>query len=300
VTVSSRQVPAVIVSGYLGSGKTTLVGHLLRDAQARGVKLAIISNEFGDTGIDRALLEAGEEGFVELDGGCVCCRLSDALGETVEAILAAAQPDRLVLETSGVALPGDILVQFWRPPISDLVEDERVVVLVDAERFHSPLPLDETQLEQLEAADLVVLNKCDLVDEDALRQSEARLTELTAGRPVLRAIHGEVDPGLLYPGGETAERRDPDASPSPHSHEQFTSVELSFESIVDRAEVLEQVAAQQAVRAKGFVRTSRGVEVLQGVGTRIELTAADKEIPDDLVGRVVIIHRAEGSHLHHD
>ena len=94
-------IPALIVSGYLGSGKTTLVGHLLREAQAEGVRLAIISNEFGDTGIDRALLDAGEDGFVELDGGCVCCRLSDVLGETLEAILAflAGTPIR-VMEAS--------------------------------------------------------------------------------------------------------------------------------------------------------------------------------------------------------
>ena len=70
-------VPVTILTGFLGAGKTTLVQHLLEEAQAEGVRLAIVSNEFGDTGIDRALLDAGEEGFVELDGGCVCCRLSD-------------------------------------------------------------------------------------------------------------------------------------------------------------------------------------------------------------------------------
>ena len=90
-------VPALIVSGFLGAGKTTLVQHLLEQAQAEGVRLAIVSNEFGDTGIDRALLDAGEEGFVELDGGCVCCRLSDALSETLEALLTQVRPDRLVL-----------------------------------------------------------------------------------------------------------------------------------------------------------------------------------------------------------
>ena len=80
-------VPALIISGFLGSGKTTLVSRLLDAARRDGVRLAIISNEFGDTGIDRALLDAGQEGFVELDGGCVCCRLSDALSDTVEMIV---------------------------------------------------------------------------------------------------------------------------------------------------------------------------------------------------------------------
>ena len=130
-------IPALIVSGYLGSGKTTLVSHLLADAQEQGIRLAIISNEFGDTGIDKALLDAGADGLVELDGGCVCCRLSDALGETLRMILEDVQPDRLILETSGVALPGDVLVQFWRPPVDALVSEERVIILVDGHHFAS-------------------------------------------------------------------------------------------------------------------------------------------------------------------
>ena len=114
-------IPALVVSGFLGSGKTTLVRRLLDQARADGVRLAIVSNEFGDVGIDKALLEAGSGGIVELDGGCVCCRLSDALGETLQMLLGTSSFDRLVIETSGVALPGEMLVQFWRPPIDALI-----------------------------------------------------------------------------------------------------------------------------------------------------------------------------------
>ncbi len=189
-------ISALIVSGYLGSGKTTLVGHLLRQAQHQGVKLAIISNEFGDTGIDRALLEAGDEGFVELDGGCVCCRLSDALSETLVAIVEQVSPDRVVLETSGVALPGDVVVQFWRPPLSELFSEEVVAVLVDAEHLLQTGELEDTFLEQIEAADILVLNKCDLVDEDGIVAGERALGELSGGQPVLRAVHANLDAGL--------------------------------------------------------------------------------------------------------
>lgn len=297
-------VPALIVSGYLGSGKTTLVGHLLAEAQATGVRLAIISNEFGDTGIDKALLDAGEEGFVELDGGCVCCRLSDALGETLQMILDQVRPDRLVLETSGVALPGDVLVQFWRPPIDALVTDEVVVVLVDADRFSQTADADleeDTFLAQVEAADLLLLNKCDLVSEAVADQCVARLEALTGGQPVLRASHAQVEPALLFPPdpeGSRASRRDPTARPAPHVHEQFTTLELQFDGVVQASEVLERVAAEGAVRAKGFVQTPDGVRLLQGVGRRIELTDPYKTIDPSLVGKVVIIHRGEGHHVH--
>lgn len=295
-------IPALIVSGWLGSGKTTLVGHVLEHARANGVRLAIVSNEFGDTGIDKALLEAGEEGFVELDGGCVCCRLSDALGATIEAIVTAARPDRLILETSGVALPGDVLVQFWRPPIADLIEDEVVVVVVDAERLHATPDdaLDETFLAQVEAADLLLLNKCDLVDQDAIRACTARLDALTGGQPVLQAVHGQVDPDLLFPPDpERLGRRDPNAVRPPHTHDRFTTKELRFDDGTEGAAVLDVVRAEGAVRAKGFVRTPEGLKLLQGVDARIELTDPGRDIPAHLVGRVVIIHRQEGHDDHH-
>ncbi len=301
-----QPIPALILSGYLGAGKTTLVSHLLAEAQQQGIKLAIISNEFGDTGIDRALVDAGEEGFVELDGGCVCCRLSDALGETVEGIIHAAKPDRLVLECSGVALPGDVQVQFWRPPVDDLVSDEVVVVVVDADRFVGTPDgeLDDTFLEQIEAADLLLLNKIDLVTAAQADACEARLGELTGGQPVIRCTHAKVDPALLFPPdpeGLRRARRDGSAQPQPHTHERFTTHELAFPGIVDGAEVLAQVAAQHAIRAKGFVRTADGVAVLQGVGQRIELTPFSRPLADDLIGRVVIIHREEGHDEHgHD
>jgi len=291
-------VPALIVSGYLGSGKTTLVARLLADAQANGVRLAIVSNEFGDTGIDRALLDAGQDGFVELDGGCVCCRLSDALSETLETILTTTTPDRLVLETSGVALPGEVVVQFWRPPLRQLISDEVVVVVVDSERVGGEL--DETFLEQIEAADLLLLNKCDLVDESALSAAEARLDELSGGQPVMRTVHCEIEPALLYPpdpDGARLARRDPDAKLRPHVHEAFNTTELQFPGVVSEASVLTEVASHRAIRAKGFVRTPDGVRVVQGVGPRIQLTRPEVEVDPSLVGRVVVIHRVEG-HVH--
>ena len=294
-------IPALIVSGYLGSGKTTLVARLLADAQANGVRLAIISNEFGDTGIDRALLDAGQGGLVELDGGCVCCRLSDALGETLENILTTVKPDRLVLETSGVALPGDVLIQFWRSPIDELISDEVVVVLVDGDRMSRGEGFDETFLDQVEAADLLLLNKCDRMDADAMVAAEARLAELSAGQPVFRTRFAEIDPVLLYPPdpeGTRQDRRDATPGRRPHTHERFGTEVLEIPKGTPEAEVLSTVVAQQAVRAKGFVLTDVGVRVVQGVGPRVELTEPNNDVPDGLLGRVVLIRRLAGHDPH--
>ncbi len=294
-----RPVPALILAGWLGSGKTTMVDHLLREAQKTGVRLAIISNEFGDTGIDRALLDAGEEGFVELDGGCVCCRLSDALSETVEQIVRVAKPDRVVLECSGVALPGEVVIQFWRPPLDTMVSEEVVVVVVDAERAAAvPPPDDPTFVEQLEAADLVVLNKRDLVDEAGLERAKAVIAEHTGGRDVLVTERSLVDPALLFPPdpeGLRQERRDPKAHEAPHEHlhERFVTSELTFDDVVDEATLRDRVLAEAALRTKGFVRTPDGIRVVQGVGPRLEIRPPDRPVPPHLVGKVVVIHREE-------
>lgn len=292
-----RAVPTLIVAGYLGSGKTTLVAHLLRAAQTEGVRLAIVSNEFGDTGIDRALLDAGEDGLVELDGGCVCCRLSDVLSSTLETLIHRVKPDRLILECSGVALPGEIVIQFWRPPLDALVSDEVVVVVVDAESTASDAEPDGTWSEQLEAADLVILNKVDRVDEAGLARARARVDAVTSGRPVITASWGQVDPALLFPPdpeGLRRKRRDPTAEIHAHEHERFGTRELRFDGVTGESEVLARVAILDAIRAKGFVRTPNGIRVVQGVGDRIVLSDPVRPVPEHLVGIVVVIHREDG------
>ena len=94
-----RRVPALVLSGFLGSGKTTLVKRLLEDAKENGIRVALISNELGELGIDRALLGQGGETYVELEGGCVCCELSDDLLETLVDLRREVDPDRFVIET---------------------------------------------------------------------------------------------------------------------------------------------------------------------------------------------------------
>lgn len=277
------------MSGFLGSGKTTLVGELLAEAQAEGVKLAIISNEFGDTGIDRALLDAGQDGLVELDGGCVCCRLSDALGETVEGVIARARPDRLIVETSGLAVPGEVVLAFWRPPIAPLVSEVSVVVVVDGERFLAP-ERDPLMDEQLEAADLVVLNKCDLLDARGNDAAEAGISEVTGGRPVVRTVRGRVPMAVLFPPDVRAPTpRAPVGGGGHHAHDRFDSFVLEFPGEVSEDAVRTRVLAERPVRAKGFVRTADGLRLVQGVGARIEMGPPSAPVPPHLEGKVVLI-----------
>ena len=163
-----KRIPVLVVSGFLGAGKTTLVRHLLHDAQRTGVRVAVVSNEFGALGIDKALLGEGEEAYVELEGGCVCCQLSDTLLDTLQMLWERVRPDRIIVETSGVALPFDTQLNLWREPLSAWVDDDMAVVVVNAEQLLEGRDLEGTFEDHVSSADLLLLNKVDLIPLEAL------------------------------------------------------------------------------------------------------------------------------------
>jgi G3E family GTPase len=286
-------IPALVVSGFLGSGKTTLVRALLADARETGARVAVISNEFGELGIDASLLSGAADDFVEIEGGCVCCRLSDELVSTLQSLYERVRPDRIIVETSGVALPFDVQLHFWREPISDWAEDCVAVVVVNAEQLATGRDLDATFEQQVSSADLLLLNQIDRVDSAEWPGLEARLREIEPEAPILRCVRGQVDPALFFvPDAGGPRRRQRAASPLPHVHEQFVSEELRIEAGVEPAELVARIEALGALRAKGYVETSEGLRVVQGVGPRVELVPAEATPPAARVGRVVAIRRA--------
>jgi cobalamin biosynthesis protein CobW len=293
-----RRVPALLVSGFLGSGKTTLVRHLLADARAQGLRLAIVSNEFGELGIDRALLGGGDETMVELGGGCVCCQLSDELVVTLEQLRERIDPDRIVIETSGVALPYDIQLHFWREPVSRWLGEDVTVVVVNAEQVASGRDLTGTFEDQVSSADLLLLNKVDLVPEAALPGIEARLRAIEPDAPILHTRHSVVSPELLFPPGleQARSARRARAAGATHDHEAFESDVLELEPGLASDAILRRIAREGALRAKGFVETAGGTRLVQGVGARIEIAPTDAAPPPELIGRVVVIRRRRDAH----
>lgn len=289
------RIPVLVVSGFLGSGKTTLVRHLLQSAQASGARVAVVSNEFGALGIDQALLGDGGEAFVELEGGCVCCQLSDELRDTLEMLRERVQPDRVIVETSGVALPSDTQLQFWREPVSAWVEDDVAVVVVNAEQLAEGRDLHGTFEDQVSSADLLLLNKVDLAAPNGIGRLDALLGEMAPDTPVLHSCHGQVEPSLLFPpdpDGWRQRRRAAPSGPSPHHHEAFETCEITVADGIEAEELLTRLKGLGMLRAKGFVRTSEGLKLLQGVGRRLELVPPPGPPPERLIGRVVVISRA--------
>jgi cobalamin biosynthesis protein CobW len=295
----------LVVCGFLGSGKTTLVRRLLEEGQREGIRTAVVSNEFGELGIDEALLASTGGDFVELAGGCVCCRLSDDLLLTLQQLWEKARPQRVIVETSGLALPYDTLVNFWRDPVRAWSTDESSVVVVSAEQLAAERDLDATFEDQVASADLLLLSKTDLLSDQDATRAEETLRALRPGTPVVRATRGDVDPRVFFPpepGSAPSRTSTQDADRvrdhAAHAHDDYASEELMFEAGIDEATLLARLEAKPALRAKGFVETAAGLRLVQGVAGRVELTPVAEAPRADLVGRVVVIERRAAGSRH--
>lgn len=287
-------VPILTVSGFLGAGKTSLVCWLLSAAKRRRKRVAVISNEFNALGIDQALLGTGDEAFAQLDGGCVCCQLSNELVDTLELLRRKVNPDEIIIETSGVALPGDMQVHLWREPVKDWIADDLAVVVVNAEQVLAQRDLEGTFEFQITSADLLVLNQCDLVPESALPTIEGRLRAIEPDAPIVRATHGRVDPAVLFlPSADQLrrQRRSGARMSLAHGHESFASEVVQVENVVDEQSLLQRFQSLGALRAKGFVQTTGGVRLLQALGRRVQLESV-ATAPAGLLGKIVVIRRA--------
>ncbi len=293
---ASRKVPALVVSGFLGSGKTTLIRRLLDEAIRTGVRVALVSNELGALGIDRTLLGQGGEAYVEIEGGCVCCELSDDLLVTLQDLWEKVRPDRVVIETSGVALPFDTQLNFWREPVCQWIGDDMAVVVANAEQLAEGRDLDGTFSDQITSADLIVLNKVDLVTPQTLELAESRLRKIEPEAPVVRAHHGDISPDLLFPPEALAAGAGPDRSgvapkARPHSHEQFETEIWQVPPGLSNAELEARLRQPDLLRAKGFAQTVSGIQLVQVVGRRVELREADGTVDPSLLNRLVLIRR---------
>jgi cobalamin biosynthesis protein CobW len=306
-----NKIPVTVITGFLGAGKTTLVRHLL--GHAKGKRIALIINEFGDLGVDKEVLAAvghetcREEDMIELSNGCICCTVAEDFIPTMETLLGRDErPDHIVIETSGLALPQPLIRAFNWPEIKSQVTVDGVVTVVDAaalsegrfaadeaavakqraadQMLDHATPLGELFKDQLVAADLVVVNKTDLVADDALGDVESRLrSEMRPGAGVIRAKNGHVDIAALLGMGlaseDHLEGRDSahelEHGGEGHEHDDFDSFSLTLDHVVSRDELLriieETIRAHDVLRLKGWAALpgSDARLAIQAVGPRV-------------------------------
>ncbi len=307
MTGSLARVPCTIVTGFLGAGKTTLIRHVLANAQGR--RLAVIVNEFGDVGIDGEILKGcGDaacpaENIVELANGCLCCTVADEFVPALDAILAKGGIEHIVIETSGLALPKPLVQAFHWPAIKSRVTVDGVVVVVDGAALadgrvahdlealaqqrsadtaleHDD-PIEEVFEDQIACADLVVLNKRDLFDEAGLTTALAAISSvLPRSVKIITVTDGKVDEALLLGLGvgtedDIANRRTRHDAEEEHDHDDFDSFVVPLGEIADPSALVARVAALaekfDVLRVKGFAAvTNKPLRLLvQAVGPRV-------------------------------
>ncbi len=303
------KVPATVITGFLGAGKTTLIRHLIENAGGR--RLALIINEFGDVGVDGSLVKGcGDEAcpdddIIELANGCICCTVADDFLPTMQRLLDRdVPPDHIIIETSGLALPKPLVKAFQWPDIRTRATVDGVIALVDADalaagrfahdeaalaaaRAADPTldhdsPIEELFEDQLACADLVLLNKTDLVAPDGLVELEQQLGgEVRPGVRIVRTARGEIDPAILLGLGAGVEeqidgRRSHHDDEDDHDHEDFDSFVVELGELGNPAPLLEAlgrvIADHDILRVKGFVAIAGRPArlVIQAVGPRIQ------------------------------
>ena len=307
MTASLARVPCTIVTGFLGAGKTTLVRNVLQTASGR--RLAVIVNEFGDVGIDGEILKGcgnaacPEENIVELANGCLCCTVADEFVPALDSILAREGVEHIVIETSGLALPKPLVQAFHWPAIKSRVTVDGVVVVVDGAaladgRVANDLkalaqqraadsalshddPVEEVFEDQIACADLVVLNKRDLIDAAGLEKARSAIAgALSRNVKVITAADGKVDQALLLGLGvgtedDIANRRTDHDDEEDHDHDDFDSFVVPVDEVADpsalTARVMALVQNFDVLRVKGFAPVAgKPLRLLvQAVGARV-------------------------------
>lgn len=339
----AQKIPATVVTGFLGAGKTTLIRHMLQNAD--GKRIALIINEFGDLGVDGDILKGcgdetcTEDDVMELPNGCICCTVADDFIPTMEKLLEREnKPDHIVIETSGLALPQPLVRAFNWPEIKTKVTVDGVVTVVDGKavtegRFaHSveavdaqrrldesldhETPLSELFEDQVACADMIVVNKSDLLDADEAKDLVAKLKgESRDGVQVVKASMGALPVDVLLGQGIGAEddlssrhevhhhhhhddEHDHHHHHHEHSHDEFESFVVDRGEITDPAAFAQQVAdvirAHDILRLKGFAAVEGKPMrlTLQAVGPRVD-TYFDKPFgADPRTTRLVVIGQA--------
>jgi G3E family GTPase len=304
----AHQVPVTLLTGFLGAGKTTLLNRIL--GSQRGLRSAVLVNEFGDVGIDHELVVATSDSMVELSNGCICCSINGELQEAVHRVLERPEPiDLIVVETTGLADPLPVALTFLAGDLRDRLRLDSIITLIDAEHFSATALESPIARAQVVYGDILLLNKADLVDEQRLNAVEAELRAIKTDARILRSSRGEVPLALLLSVGlfESDRLASLQAQEEHHHHhghehhhphtpelEGFNSVSLAVDAPFDLRRFqhfLDNQLPESVFRAKGVLwfRESERRHLFHLCGKRFTIDDSDWPEGSERHTRVVVI-----------
>lgn len=285
-------VPVTILTGFLGAGKTTLLNHILHSDH--GMKIAVLVNDFGAINVDSQLIVGVEGEMVTLSNGCICCTIrGDLVRETLQLLLSDDPPEYVIIEASGVSDPLAVALTFRVPEVMRFVNLDSIITVVDAEQFLELKNSDkQLGIDQVAFADIVVLNKVDMVTDTYLEMVKTRIREISPDARIIEAVQGQVAPQLLLGGGtfspeKLAQREGHDvhthAVDEDHDHDHDHNHALVYSTWswtsstplkLDRLQKVLQQLPTTVYRSKGIIYLAEYPEgrcVFQLVGKRGEL-----------------------------
>lgn len=285
----NERIPVTVLGGFLGSGKTTLLNRLLHEAH--GYKIAVVVNEFGEVGIDGARV-SGAERFVELDNGCLCCSINEDLQNTLRELQERGGFDHLVLETTGLADPLPVGWTLSREKLVDHYRLDCLVTVVDALNLEAALTQAPEAEMQIDRADLLILNKIDLVGDAGAAATE-RVRAINSRAPILPSEHGSIPFEVLLAASPDRSRELPGKAPDQH-HASFETWTFRSDEILSD-EALEDFLYESPTgvyRIKGIVRTDSQPEwtFFSSVAGRFEMEPHQGRVPS--VGAIVFIGKS--------
>jgi len=257
------RMPVILLTGFLGSGKTTLLLRWLRESPATGLRIGIVMNEFGAESVDGQLVRRPGLPIRQVDGGCVCCAPDNELDRACREMVRSGECDYLVLETSGLADPDNIIDVLTDTDLIDVVRLQAVVTMVDAPWFLRPdggLAERILARRQVQFAQVVCLSKCDVLGPGDADAVEAEVREWNPKATVVRLPFGLPEMGEILardPAEFALEEDSPGPVTAPHLHQTYQSLSWRFPTAVSRTDFEAYLASlddREVVRAKGFVR----------------------------------------------
>lgn len=283
-----KRLPAAIITGFLGAGKTTLVNHILKNK--KGWKIAVLVNEFGEVGIDNQLMLSTKEDIIELSNGCICCQVRGDVIQTILNILKKYQNlDYFIIETSGVANPVPVAQTFFLQELQRFVELDAIITVADALHFKENLKRSNGE-DQIKAADIILLNKTDLVTRDALEKIKEEIQILVPKARIIETKNSEARLELFLNIGQFDDKKFLDEQgkwkEEDHEHDEFGNhiekdgmVSFLFQSKkpmnMTKFQLFAKNLPENILRSKGIIYF-KGLEnkaIYQHVGRRIDVKA---------------------------